>query len=154
MPVIAYLCENPICDEGRIEVRTSIKDVPLAWYPCECGAAAERLWEMPTFICDRADQDVDTVPPEFQVSERVTPETVAQGQRLERNYQKGLNDRRKQIAEEGGGAIKQTHAVPAHLYHGKIRQTGDKSYWLDKKNRDKHKSTRVDNYGRSRRGKG
>lgn len=154
MPVIAYLCENPICREDRIEVSTSIKDVPLAWWPCECGAAAERLWEMPQFICDRADQDVDVVPPEFQVSDQVTPETVAQGAQVERAYQKQISSRRRQIADDGGGSIKQTHSVPAHLYHGKIRQTGDKSYWLDSKNRNKHKSTRVDTYGRSRRGKG
>lgn len=114
----------------------------------------DKVWEPCQFICDRSDRDVDTVPPEFQVSNRVKPESAAQGQRLERAYQEQVTSRRRQIAEDGGGAIKQTHSIPAHLYHGKIRQTGDKSYWLDDKNRNKHKSTRVDTYGRSRRGKG
>jgi hypothetical protein len=33
--------------------------------------------------------------------------------------------------------------VPAELYHGKIRETGDKDYWSDKRNLEQHTDTKV-----------
>ena len=74
---------------------------------------------------------------------------------LERDADAKMERTRRDVAESSGGAaLAKTHEIPAHLYHGKIKQTGDRNYWLDDKNRNKHTSTRVDTYGRSRRGKG
>ena len=115
---------------------------------------ARRIWEAPEFICDRADRDPDHVPEQFRVSGRVRPESKAEGKRIEKAYEKDLHDHKRKLAEAGSGPLKQDLKVHAHLYHGKVRETGDKSYWLDPKNRAKHKSCRVDNYGRNGRGKG
>jgi hypothetical protein len=37
-----------------------------------------------------------------------------------------------------------THQIPAALHAAKIRETGDRQYWDDPKNRNRHKSCRVD----------
>lgn len=36
-----------------------------------------------------------------------------------------------------------TNSIPADLYHGKIRETGDRHYWDSPKNRKRHKSTEI-----------
>ena len=40
--------------------------------------------------------------------------------------------------------MKKSMQIPAALYHGKIKQTGDRSYWDNPKNRNRHKSCKVD----------
>ena len=110
--------------------------------------------EVHPVLAHPADRDPDHVPEQFRVSERVRPETKAQGRRMEKAYAKDLSDTKRRLAEAGAGPLKQELKIPSHLYHGKIRQTGDKNYWLDAKNRKKHGSCRVDNYGRAGRGKG
>lgn len=150
MPTITYEC---LC--GPFERQFSIMKAPPETLECsDCDRAAVRVWEAPEFICDRADRDPDNVPAQFQVSDGVRPESKEEGIKIEKAYQRKLDRRRRQLAEDGGGAIKHTNSVPSHLYHGKIRQTGDKNYWLDEKNRNKHSSTKIDGYGRARRGKG
>ncbi|MEE8518714.1 MAG: hypothetical protein V3S98_06280 [Dehalococcoidia bacterium] len=166
MPTITFEC--PDC--GPIERQFSIMEAPPETVLCMtelvdapdsdcfdatvCGLESARVWEAPEFICDRADQDVDHVPEQFRVSDRVRPETAAEGRRIEKAYQRKLDRTRREVSEAAGSCLAKTHEIPSQLYHGKIRQTGDKSYWLDEKNRNKHKSTRVDTYGRTRRGKG
>ncbi len=68
-------------------------------------------------------------------------------ERVEHQFKKHIEKRRTQIRDAGGqrGSIKQTHAVPAHLYHGKIKETGDANYWSDPKNLDRHRECKVDN---------
>ena len=150
MPTITFDC--PEC--GSAEYSFSIKNRPPERVRCGCGNFAERVWEAPEFICDRADADVDHVPEQFRVSDRVRPESAAEGKRIEKAYQADIEKTRRDNAEGSTKALKQTHKVPSQLYHGKIKQTGDRNYWLDPKNRNKHKSTRVDTGGRNRRGKG
>lgn len=150
MPTITYECQE--C--GECDYSFSIMKPPPSEVVCGCGRYAERVWEAPQFICDRADRDPDHVPEQFRVSDRVKPESKSEGARIEKAYQAKMERTRREVAEGSGSSIKKTNEIPSHLYHGKIRQTGDRNYWLDKKNRDKHKSTRVDTYGRARRGKG
>lgn len=62
-------------------------------------------------------------------------------EKRERAHQKNLDNMRKAITQQGGqrkvdGGWKLTHSIPAELYHGKIRESGDKNFWEDKRNRD------------------
>lgn len=46
---------------------------------------------------------------------------------------------RKAIKNQGGQKSKTwklTHSIPAELYYGKVRESGDKHFWSDEKNRD------------------
>lgn len=64
--------------------------------------------------------------------------------REERRFQQHITKRRAELADGGNrGGFRHTHSVPADLFHGKIRETGDKQYWDDPKNLDRHKSTEV-----------
>jgi hypothetical protein len=63
--------------------------------------------------------------------------------KLERRYAGHVKDRRRQLKDGNKGSIKQSHAIPADLYHGKIRETGDKQYWNDKKNLSRHSDFQV-----------
>ena len=59
----------------------------------------------------------------------------------ERAHQTNLDNMRKAIRQQGGqrktsGGWKLTHSIPAELYYGKIKETQDKNFWSDKKNRD------------------
>jgi hypothetical protein len=65
---------------------------------------------------------------------------------VESKFKQHVQHRRREIREAGGqqGSLKQTHAVPAHLYHGKIKETGDQNYWSDPKNLSRHNDCKVD----------
>ena len=70
--------------------------------------------------------------------------TQAAAGRTEAAYAKHVKDRRAAIADGGNkGKIKQTMAIPADLYHGKIRETKDKNYWSDQKNVSRHSDFKV-----------
>ncbi len=61
-------------------------------------------------------------------------------------FKQQIEQRRSEIRDAGGqrGSLKQTHAVPAHLFHGKIKETGDKNYWSDPKNLSRHTDCKVE----------
>ena len=67
-------------------------------------------------------------------------------EKIEHQFKQHIEKRRSEIRDAGGqrGSFKQTHAVPAHLYHGKIKETGDKDYWSDSKNLNRHTECKVD----------
>lgn len=62
--------------------------------------------------------------------------------RRERKYQ----ERIKAIRNNGqrGQDLRMTHSVPVELYHGKIRESGDPSFWKDKRNLEQATSCKVD----------
>lgn len=63
----------------------------------------------------------------------------------ERAFEEHVQNRRKLVREAGSGTnYRMTHSVPADLYHGKIRETGDKHYWDDPGNLKRHRSCEVD----------
>jgi hypothetical protein len=66
--------------------------------------------------------------------------------KMEAKFKRQIERRRAEIRDAGGqrGSLRHTHSVPTHLFHGKIRETGDKNYWNDPKNVAKHKSCKVD----------
>lgn len=92
-------------------------------------------------------KDHDDIPPEFRVSNNPAGVSAGRGRKAEKKYTQGIMERRKELADGNRGSVRQTHAVPAHLYHGKIKETKDPHYWKDSKNLSRHNSCRVDNYG-------
>jgi hypothetical protein len=135
------------CAKGhKEEVERSIHVGPpgCSWPCMVCGWAMERDWQADAPMLDTsACRDANDIPHNKRVAsawDRGSPGHV------ERQFRKQIEQRRSQIRDAGGqrGSIKQTHSVPAHLYHGKIKETGDKSYWNDPKNLAKHKECKVD----------
>ena len=59
-------------------------------------------------------------------------------------FHRHIQERRSALRGSQRGSFRQTHSVPADLYWGKIRQTGDQNYWQDPKNLNRHRETRVD----------
>lgn len=72
--------------------------------------------------------------------------TPAEARRRERAYHRDVQQKREVAAAAGGnrGAQRMELSVPTELFHGKIRETGDRSYWKDPKNRARHKAWKVD----------
>jgi hypothetical protein len=101
-----------------------------------------RVWTPPNFICPG---DVDDIPVGSRVTENTAfGDTPAQAARKERRYQQAIQQRRKQVRDGGHSKLgRMTHQVPTELYHGKIKQTGDKDYWKDPANLNKHRSCEV-----------
>jgi hypothetical protein len=66
--------------------------------------------------------------------------TPAQAERREELFRKDIALKKEAVARGGNkGLIKMKKSVPADLYHGKIKESGDKDYWNDKKNLNRHK---------------
>lgn len=112
--------------------------------PCPCGGQREH-----DFRTDVASIELDTSACRdhnfIKEGKRVyRPGTAVDAERKEAAYAGHVKERRKQLADGGNqGKIRQTMAVPADLYHGKIRETGDKQYWNDKKNVSRHSDFKV-----------
>lgn len=117
--------------------------------PCEeCGRPMQR-----NFGADWATIDINTSGCKdhnrIKADKRVARNgglgmTKGRAERLERRYAADNAVKREMKASGGGhGRTKMTHSIPAELYHGKIRETGDNSYWKDKKNVERHKEWSV-----------
>lgn len=134
------------CQSGhRIEVSAPISDGPPAEVECECGESAVRDWQSDIPMIDTSGcRDASDVPEHARV--RSAWDGNASPEKVEAAFKRQVTNRRKEIRSAGGqrGTIRQTHAVPTHLYHGKIKETGDKNYWNDPKNLNRHKECKVD----------
>lgn len=88
-------------------------------------------------------KDADFIPPEKRVFDSTDRRSEAV---KEAAFQRHIQGRRNMVAEAGRSPTgpRMTHSVPADLYHGKIRETGDKQYWNDPSNLKKHSSCKVD----------
>jgi hypothetical protein len=63
----------------------------------------------------------------------------------EREFEEHIQKRRRLVRDAGSGKdFRMSHSVPADLFHGKIRETGDENYWDDPTNLRRHKSCEVD----------
>lgn len=134
------------------DVTASIKVGPPAHVTCKCGARMERQWRMPQVICAG---DPDDIPKQFQTCD-FGPGPIgdrhmfgigeAAAKRKERLYTKAIAKRRTVLREnrDRKSSWRHTHSVPAELYHGKIRETGDRNYWEDRRNLERHTSCKVD----------
>ncbi|HDL42043.1 MAG TPA: zinc ribbon domain-containing protein [Actinobacteria bacterium] len=167
--IYTFKCTD--CGEST-EIEASIKDGPPEAWVCEgdyvfkvngeeviqeCGGEVERVWEPVNFLCEG---DPDEIPLEHRTADvgggvgadgSLLPTTHAQvmgpskerARRREKGYQDFIESRRRLFREEGQEGGQMTHQVPIELYHGKIKQTGDKDYWRDPSNLKRHKSCQV-----------
>lgn len=139
MPNYTFRCDD--CGETAVLHRPfSVGPTPE---PCPCGGSREH-----DFRTDVASVELDTSACRdhnvIERSKRVyRPGSRAAADRKEAAYARHVTDRRKQLKDGNQGTIKQTHAIPADLFHGKIRETGDKQYWNDKKNMARHSEFKV-----------
>lgn len=132
--------------ESSVEVERSFAEGAPDPFGCECGGLMEKVWVAPLFStigCSGA-SDPNEIPPTLSVTQNPLGGTSkAKAAKLEAAYQRDLAFKRRNI-KSSQGSVRMTHSIPAELFHGKIRQTGDKSYWDDPKNRKRHDSmTRV-----------
>lgn len=89
-------------------------------------------------------KDHDFIPEESRVVESDRRYNKTLGISKEQQFHQAIKRRRAALADGGNkGAFRHTNSVPAELYHGKIKETGDKDYWNDPKNLERHKSTKV-----------
>lgn len=137
--IYSFKCE---CGYER-SVSAPISEGPPARVKCvECGEHMNRDWQTDAPMLDTSRcKDANEVAPHARVLsayDRGTPE------QMEGRFQKHIKERRKELADGNRGSIKQTHSVPAHLYHGKIKETKDPDYWKDPSNLSRHNECRVD----------
>ena len=135
------------CECGtKAELSFSMKDGPPADPKCpECRGKMQRDWKADAPMIDTsACRDHSSVGQKHL--KRSAWDGNKSADRVEREFKQHIDGRRKQIRDAGGqrGSIKQTHAVPSHLYHGKIKETGDPNYWSDPKNLNRHTECKVD----------
>lgn len=132
-----YKCYS--CNADKT-VTASISVGPPPQVQCECGVEMQRVWTMPMVICNA---DPDYIKPEdrvFDATDRRSEYTK------EGAFQEHIDERRKLVRQAGHNpkTMRMTHSVPADLFHGKIRATGDKNYWDDPSNLKRHTSCKVD----------
>ena len=109
----------------------------------DCKEAMNRIYncEINTYGC----KDHDQVKAEARISRGLHDLGSSGAAREEARFQKHIQDRRRDLADGGNqGSFRHTHSVPADLYHGKIKETGDRNYWSDPGNLKRHSSCRVD----------
>lgn len=143
MPAYLFRCSD--CKLEFDQVR-SIKEGPPPPYDCpSCvNGTMEHIILPPMIHCSG---DPDHVPPEFGIQRlgHTGGTNAAEAARIEAKYQKDIERKRAMKREAGKSkrAFNMTQSIPAPLYYGKIKQTGDSKYWDDPKNRSKHRSTIV-----------
>lgn len=96
---------------------------------------------------DRKGKDRSDVPLKHRVLpiEGGIPRTPDQAKAVERRHQEQMEALRKQARRDSRVApkVRQVAQIPAELYFGKIRETGDRDYWKDKKNVKQHRDCLV-----------
>jgi len=141
MPYYTFSCDR--CEDLTV-LRRSFELGPNAFCPCACGGILTH-----NFLADAGTVEFDTAACRdhnfIKREKRVyRPGTQADAGRKEAAYASHVKQRRAALADGGNkGKIKQTMAIPADLYHGKVRETGDKNYWADKKNVARHSDFKV-----------
>ena len=124
------------------DVQRSMADAPVP-IPCSCGKPMQRVWKMPQIVTRG---DPDEIPQKHQVCDRhMNGIGKAAAKKKERLYTAAIEERRRVLRDhrDPRSSMQHTHSVPAELYHGKIKQTGDKHYWNDPKNLERHTSCKV-----------
>ncbi len=109
----------------------------------ECECYLDRVFgcQIDTSGC----KDHGFVPEGSRVIERDLNYDRKLGVKKERLFDEKIKQRRAALADGGNrGSFRHTHSVPAELYHGKIKETGDRDYWNDPKNMARHRNTKVD----------
>jgi hypothetical protein len=139
MPSYSFKCEA--CGE------TSVGHHPIATGPvdgrCACGGVTKHDFTadvMTQELCTAGCRDHNEIPREkraFRQGSRYDAD------KMEARYKKGIQERRQQLKGGNRGSIRQTHAIPADLHAGKIRETKDPNYWQDPTNMKRHDAFKV-----------
>lgn len=139
-----FRCIGTECDHTEI-VHASIHDGPPEPFLCTwCGDALvhDIAADLKTVTIDTSGcRDHDFIPEQHRVP--ISDGVGISAEKREQLYHRELQQKRAQLREGNRGSVKQTHSIPAELYHGKIRETKDPHYWKDPKNLKRHKSTEV-----------
>ncbi len=133
------------CDECCNEIAIPSRPFHPPSAPACCGVVMRRVYGC--YIDTSSCRDADDIP----AGKRVVRSGIVRGagdvspQIEERKFARHIENRRKDLLSNGnkGSSFRHTHSVPADLYHGKIRETGDKNYWNDSRNLSKHNSCKV-----------
>ena len=131
------------CDECGNHTEVDAKPFSPPCPPLCCGENMRRVYgcNIDTSNC----RDHSDVPLHARVSENTAyGDTASQGAAKEAQYRKHIEQRRKDLKDGNKGSFRHTHSVPAELYHGKIKETGDQNYWSDPSNVKKHSACKVD----------
>jgi hypothetical protein len=133
------------CEECQLVTELDAKAFhPPSAPACDCGEEMLRVYgcQIDTSGCKDHDH--------IEHGSRVQyggESNISNGQatRIEAAHQKHNDKTRKDLAAGGNrGGIRKTMQIPATLFHGKIKETGDRQYWDDPKNRNRHNSCKVD----------
>lgn len=138
------------CECGRrYEASASIKDGPPN-VGCCCGRLMQRVWNPPTLLLRQDPDDVgernamiDTSTMSTALAAAGGGMTKASAIKKEKAYNSYIHERRKIFRNNKQVGGRMTHQVPVELYHAKIKQTGDKNYWKDPANLNRHKNCKV-----------
>jgi hypothetical protein len=111
-----------------------------------CLGRLIRVCSIPHVPPDSLSVDPDNVPIQHRVASNDgfgIGEKAAR--KREKAYEESMQVKRAMARDRSlsKGNMKMTHSIPPELYHGKIKETGDKEYWTDPKNRNRHSSTKV-----------
>lgn len=138
-PFTCYECES------RQDVQAKAFNPPKAPDCPECGAAMDRVYGC--MIDTSGCQDPDEIPAKDRIACGVGDQDLTPGQAaaIEKKHAQHNEKTRREIRDGGNkGQMKKSMQIPAALFHGKIKQTGDRNYWDNPKNRNRHKSCKVD----------
>lgn len=130
---------------GQIEEVESRPFHPPPAGTCACGKLMQRVYGC--MIDTSGCQDHDSIPEKDRIACGVGDQNLTSGQAaaIEKQHHDHNEQTRREIADGGNkGVMRKTMQIPAALYHGKIKQTGDRNYWDNPKNRNRHKSCKVD----------
>jgi len=139
--IYTFKCE---CGYARACERSIKVGAPARVKCTKCGKHMDRDWKADLPMMDTSNcKDHNFIPHDKRVASAFDRGGEV---KMERRFQESIANRRKEIREAGGqrGSIRQSHQIPAHLFHGKIRETGDRRYWDDPKNLAKHNDCKVD----------
>lgn len=139
MPNYSYRCEN--CDNEAVIHRSFAVGPIIEQCPCGGTLVHDLCADIATVELDTSGcRDHNFIPEHKRVFRRGD---AADAVKKEAAYAGHIKERRAALKSGNKGRIRQSMAVPADLYHGKIRETGDKQYWTDKKNVAKHNAFKV-----------
>jgi len=139
-------CEHKGCGAVQ-EISASIAEGPPKYVECQrCFRTMVRDWKTDAPMLDTsACRDHNFIPHAKRVPQSGGKFVRSKDEAIKREngYREMIQNRRAAAREAGKKSIKQTMAIPAEIYHGKIKETGDRNYWSDAKNVSRHKDWEV-----------
>ncbi len=140
--IYRFVCDS--CNDFDLEVECAAFKPPQKLECTNCKVPLRRIYgcNIDTSGCQDADDIPDTQRVAYGGQANLTS---GQALGIEAAHHRHNRQTRKELADGGNrGSIRKTMQIPAALHAGKIKQTGDKHYWDDPKNRNRHKSCKVD----------